>query len=143
MHYRNFSINSNSSSLERLDGEVIIISFTTGQFYSAKGSGADVLSLLREGFSSENIVQILSNHYPSFEYEHSGLDQFISSLLDAGIIHETTANKDTTAFKLPDDLSRSLWDKPELLIHDEIHGLLLVDPIHDTNDEGWPKLKNE
>ena len=143
MHYTNFSINSNSSSLERLDGEVIIISFTTGKFYSTKGSGADVLSLLREGFSSKSIIQILSNYYPTFEYEHSGLDLFISSLLDAGIIHETRVSKETTAFQLPDDLSRSLWDKPELLIHDEIHGLLLVDPIHDTNDEGWPKLKNE
>jgi len=143
MHYRNFSIKSNSVSLERLDGEVIIISFTTGQFYSAKGSGADVLSLLKAGLSSKSIIQILSTNYSTFEYEHSGLDVFISSLLNQGIIQETIETLETETFQLPNDLARSLWNKPELMIHDEIHGLLLVDPIHETNDEGWPKLKNE
>ena len=143
MHYRNFSIKSNSVSLERLDGEVIIISFASGQFFSAKGSGADVLSLLKTGLPSRSILEILSAHYSNFEYEHSGLDTFISSLLAEGIIQETVETIDSDTFQLPNDLARSHWSKPELLIHDEIHGLLLVDPIHETNDEGWPKLKNE
>ena len=143
MHNRNFGIKSNSVSLERLDGEVIIISFTSGQFFSARGSGADVLSLLKAGLPSRSILEILSAHYSNFEYEHSGLDTFISSLLAEGIIQETVETIDSDTFQLPNDLARSHWSKPELLIHDEIHGLLLVDPIHETNDEGWPKLKNE
>lgn len=143
MHFRNFSINSNSVSLERLDGEVIIISFTTGQFYSAKGSGADVLSLLKAGLSTTSIIQILSTYYSTFKNEDSGLDLFLSSLLNLGIIQETIETKETETFQLPNDLVRSLWKKPELLIHDEIRGLLLVDPIHEANDEGWPKIKNE
>ena len=143
MHDRNFSIKSNSVSLERLNGEVIIISFTSVQFFSAKGSGADVLSLLKAGLSSRSILEILSAHYSNFEYEHSGLDILISSLLAKGIIQETIETIESGTFQLPNDLTRSHWSKPELLIHDEIHGLLLVDPIHETNDEGWPKLKNE
>ena len=143
MHDRNFRINSNSVSLERLDGEVIIISFASGKFYSAKGSGADVLSLLKAGLSSRSIIQMLSVHYSTFEYDHSGLDVFISSLLVEEIIEETKETIESETIQLPNDLARSLWSKPELLIHDEIHGLLLVDPIHETNDEGWPKLKNE
>lgn len=143
MHYRNFSIKSNSVSLERLDGEVIIISFSSGQFFSAKGSGADVLSLFKAGLPSRSILEILSAHYSNFEYEHSGLDIFISSLLAEGIIQETVETIDSDTFQLPNDLARSHWSKPKLLIHNEIHGLLLVDPIHETNDEGWPKLKNE
>lgn len=143
MHYRNFSIKSDSVSLERLDGEVIIISFTSGKFFSARGSGADVLSLIKAGLPSRSILEILSAHYSNFEYEHSGLDIFVSSLLSEGIIQETVETIDSDTFQLPNDLARSHWSKPELLIHDEIHGLLLVDPIHETNDEGWPKLKNE
>jgi hypothetical protein len=143
MHYRNFSIKSDSVSLERLDGEVIIISFNTGQFYSAKGSGADVLSMINAGLPSKQIIQMLSAHYSTFEYEHSGLDVFIASLLNVEIIQETIENRETETFQLPNDLARSLWSKPELMSHDEINGLLLVDPIHETNDEGWPKLKNE
>jgi hypothetical protein len=143
MHYRNFSIKSDSVSLERLDGEVIIISFKTGQFYSAKGSGADVLSMIKAGLPSQQIIQMLSAHYSTFEYEHSGLDVFIASLINVEIIQESIENRESETFQLPNDLARSLWSKPELMTHDEIHGLLLVDPIHETNDEGWPKLKNE
>jgi hypothetical protein len=143
MHYRNFSIKSDSVSLERLDGEVIIISFKTGQFYSAKGSGADVLSMIKAGLPSQQIIQMLSAHYSTFEYEHSGLDVFIASLINVEIIQESIENRESETFQLPIDLARSLWSKPELMTHDEIHGLLLVDPIHETNDEGWPKLKNE
>jgi hypothetical protein len=44
---------------------------------------------------------------------------------------------------VPNDTSRATWDKPELFTHNEIHGLLLVDPIHDSTDEGWPKPKND
>jgi hypothetical protein len=143
MLFRNFGIKTDSVSLERLNGEVIIISFSTGQFYSAKGSGADVLSMFKAGLPSESILQMLSAHYSTFEYEHSGLDLFISSLLEVGIIKETIETIETETFQLPNDLARSLWSKPELMTHDEIHGLLLVDPIHETNDEGWPKLKNE
>ena len=143
MHYRNFSIKSNSVALERLDGEVIIISFSSAQFFSARGSGADVLSLFEAGLPSRSILEILSAHYSNFEYEHSGLDIFVSSLLAEGIIQETVETINSDTFQLPNDLARSHWSKPELLIHDEIHGLLLVDPIHETNDEGWPKLKNE
>lgn len=143
MDYRNFRINSNSVSLERLDGEVIVISFTAGKFYSAKGSGADVISLLKIGLPSRSIIQILSAQYSTFEYDHSGLDVFISSLLAEGIIEETKETIESETIQLPNDLARSLWIKPELHIHDEILGLLLVDPIHETNDEGWPKLKNE
>lgn len=143
MILKNYQVNLDSVSMERLEGETIIISFTTGEFYSTQGSGADVLTLLNQGLSSRSMVQILAAHYSNFEFEHSGLEDFILSLFTIGIIVEAKNFIDSDDFKLPNDFNRSLWFKPELQIHNEINGLLLVDPIHETNDEGWPRLKDE
>jgi hypothetical protein len=36
------------------------------------------------------------------------------------------------------DYPRGKWSCPELLIFEDLQDLLLVDPIHDTGEEGWP-----
>jgi hypothetical protein len=35
------------------------------------------------------------------------------------------------------------WSAPELMIFEDLQDLLLVDPIHDTGEEGWPFASRE
>jgi hypothetical protein len=44
---------------------------------------------------------------------------------------------------LLEDNPRGKWSCPELLIFDDLQDLLLVDPIHDTGEEGWPFASRE
>jgi hypothetical protein len=142
MTIRNYSLNYEEITLERLNGEVLIISFSKGKFYSSKGTGADILTLLNERVSTDYVIEVLKSIYPNFSYKISGFEEFIENLFKLEIIREN--NEVITKFvKMPNDTSRASWAKPELLTHDEIHGLLLVDPIHDSTEEGWPKPKND
>ena len=142
MKTSNYRINDKAVTLERIEGEVVIISFSSGKFYSSKGTGADILSLYKNATSNSSIEAILKENYTEFDSENSGLEAFTKNLIALQIIIENTQQTAAT-YNLPNDLKRDSWVKPELHIHDEIHGLLLVDPIHDTNDQGWPKLKDD
>ena len=50
-------INRSGISLERLDGEVVIISFETGKYFNSNGSAADLLFLIEQvgSLSSRNL----------------------------------------------------------------------------------------
>ena len=142
MNLNNYALNYEKITLERLNGEVLIIFFSKGKFYSSKGTGADILTLLNERVSTGHIIEVLKSVYPNFNFEISGFDEFIENLLKLEIIKESNEVINRIV-SVPNDTSRASWDKPELFTHDEIHGLLLVDPIHDSTDEGWPKPKND
>ena len=142
MNLNNYAFNYEKITLERLNGEVLIIFFSKGQFYSSKGTGADILTLLNERVSTGHIIEVLKSVYPNFNFEISGFDEFIENLLKLEIIKESNEAINRIV-SVPNDTSRASWAKPELLTHDEIHGLLLVDPIHDSTEEGWPKPKDD
>jgi hypothetical protein len=42
--------------------------------------------------------------------------------------------------ELPDDYSRAGWIEPTLEVFTDLQDLILVDPIHDASDLGWPRV---
>ena len=137
-----YVLNTGRISMERLSGECIIISFESGNFYSAVGTGADILTLLKNEVSQESWNNILSREYLNFDENNSGITEFLIGLKTNGIIISAPAHT-KTEFELPADIKRENWIHPRLFIHDDLQGLMLVDPIHETSEEGWPKLKDE
>jgi hypothetical protein len=137
---REFLLNSENISQERLDGEVIIISFDSGKYFSAKNSGADVLWLIEKGISRSAWELNLSAEFRNFS--SVGIDAFLDSLVHEKLIVEGEGLIENRA-TLPNDYSRGDWEPPVLVAFNDLEDLLLIDPIHDTSTEGWPNLKNE
>ena len=141
MDYRkNFQLNLQKVSLERLDGEIIILSFSSGYYFSTSGVGADILSLISENISCTLWKQILSNYFPVTEIDENQIDEFIAKLLRFEIIQESEFSVDVKC-DLPLDYQRTQWQVPELQVFSDMQNLLMVDPIHETSLEGWPEKK--
>lgn len=133
-------LNSTSISCERLDGEMVIISFETGKYFNANGSAADILFMIENNVDQSLWQEILSNHFKDFQIEISKIDEFLSKLILERIVVETdTSNFE--AVNLPEDYQRLEWGLPTLLVFDDLADLLLIDPIHDTSLDGWPIKK--
>lgn len=127
---------SSSISSERLNGEIIIISFDSGDYFSCFGTASDILTLINQGANIDQIFETLSIYFKETSVEDQVLS-FIKSCLNEKIIVESDA-KSGTDFNLPNDYDRSKWNEPILEKFSEYNDLLLIDPVHDSSLEGWP-----
>jgi len=141
-HSAQLILNTSNISQERLDGEVVVISFNTGKYFSAKGPAADLFWLLEKGIDQSLWTSILSENFSNFANVDSGITEFLS----AGVAEELFVPLESPSREIPTlpmDYVRTAWETPKLVVFEDLQDLLLLDPIHDTSLEGWPTSHNE
>ena len=133
------SILSKHLTHERLDGEVIIINLQTGLYFSLSGSAADLWSLAHDGLPVEQWISALDGHFSSPVLSED-IEGFIGTLTDNGLVEilESSVPMQGRSIDLPDDYARGAWTRPVLEVFEDLQDLILVDPIHDVSDDGWP-----
>jgi hypothetical protein len=141
-NHLNFKINSGGISFERLDGEVVIISFETGKYFNSNNSAADIFYLIEKGVPQISWSKILSSYFTGFDEQNSGISDFLDMALEEKLLL-VADEVEIKQIDLPSDYLRKGWIKPALLVFDDLADLLLIDPIHDTSTSGWPTQKNE
>jgi coenzyme PQQ synthesis protein D (PqqD) len=127
---------------ETVDGEVILIALDTGSYYSLEGSGADVWAGLVAGRATSEVIAELERRYAA---EPGTIPTAVSDLVrrlveerlvvpaDSGGSAPVAVNghEEGTHERLPFPL-------PVLHKFTDMQDFLLVDPIHDVDDAGWP-----
>ena len=140
-----FRINSPEVVSESFGGEVVAIHFGTGNYYSLTGTAEEILGLLDAGFSIGEVVGNLRSRYeglPPVIADEVG--EFVGALLQEELIvprdgHEEVAIPagDTDLDPVPSD-GRKRFQPPRLEKYGDMQDLLLLDPIHDVDEMGWP-----
>jgi hypothetical protein len=128
-------------SIERLDGEIIAIDFLSGKYGSFIGPSADLLWLVQLGVPRQKWVKLLEDSFvslPATEELEREVESFLQSMTELGII-EPAGQLDGIVESLPADYVRGIWTTPVYAIEDDLVDLLIIDPIHDTSDDGWPQ----
>jgi hypothetical protein len=133
-----FRINSPQVTHETIDGEVVIINLETGSYFSMTGSGAAMWALLGAGASATEVVAELSGQFaaPAQEIRDS-VDTIVATLQAEHLIvpdASRQARVESTAYAN----GNGPFVAPTLQKYTDMQDLLLLDPIHDTADEGWP-----
>lgn len=135
-------INSSGISCERLDGEMVIISFESGKYFNANTAAADILFLIENRIDQSLWAEILLSQFKNFNVGESNIHEFLTKLILENIVQETEESF-FERVSLPEDYQRVEWKVPTLLVFDDLADLLLIDPIHDTSLDGWPIKKND
>lgn len=132
-------INADKVAHETIEDEVIIIHLETGTYYNLNDVGRDVWLGLEAGVPSQAIVKALSSAYGVMpELAGEAVDALLTSLLAEEILVAADSSPtDIEPFKLP-DRSGCPFTSPELTIHTNMADLLMLDPIHDVDEQGWP-----
>lgn len=137
-------VKEESVSLERLDGETILINFDTGQYFSFQGTSADVLWLVQAGIGRADWGSVLEGAFAGLAWDaerDAEVDAFLAGLVEVGVI-ESAAPAGTAAEPLPTDYERGAWSAPSVFANDDLADLLVIDPIHDTSEDGWPQSRS-
>lgn len=121
---------------ESVDGEVLIVHLGTGAYYSARGTGNLVWQMVASGATCESAAAALGNGAgPATALP--AVEAFVEQLVDEDLIRpRTTPPRESPAPSAPLTFSEPLLEK-----FTDMQDLLLLDPIHDVEDEGWPNAK--
>ena len=141
---QNLNLNLENTSWERIDGEIIVISYNNGKYYSVNKQGSDLLYLIEMKVKRELWSEILKLNFQNFAENTETtqkIDEFIEKCLNEKLLTIGVTNIERV--ELPNDYTRDNWESPELRIFDDLTDILLIDPVHDTSLEGWPNLKND
>lgn len=131
-------------SMERLDGETIVINFDSGEYFSFRGSSADILWLVEAEVSEQSWGKLLESEFPDLHWNlerQQEVHTFLQDLASAGLIETTDAPSINSVDGLPNDYPRTSWSAPSVQAHDDLVDLLVIDPIHDASDGGWPNTR--
>ena len=128
---------------ETIDGEAVIINLDSGNYYSLVEAGSLIWALVDRGASASEVHELLQQ---SYQGDATDIDRGVQDLLvqlqqeslivpvdGAAAFHATQLNQPTNGHEKPS------FNPPSLNKYSDMQELLLLDPIHDVDDAGWPK----
>jgi len=140
-----FRINSPKVAHEIFDDEVVIINFESGNYFSLEKVGVDIWDFLQSGATVSEIIEGVSQRYKSRRaIIESAVNQFLSELQQEEIIvadnTKEAENVKGTRARAEAGLKAetSDFETPVLKKYSDMQELLLLDPIHEVDDGGWP-----
>jgi len=143
-----FRINTPRVVHQTIDGETIIIDFDNGTYFSADGVGAMIWEQIAQNASVDEIVHALTQHYAGDGADiKKGVGQFLIELeresLIAPLDSPPPAPRAAPVIPDPSLAARPAFQAPSLNKYTDMQDLLLLDPVHDVDEQGWPVRKKD
>jgi hypothetical protein len=137
-----YAVNQPRIISENIDGEVVMIDLVTGSYYSLNATGAEIWACFEGPRTLSQITTAISSRYDRDQADRveAAVRGFIGELETAELI--VAANGATAA-----ETNEAVWsgngaaspyERPELTVYRDMQDLLLLDPVHEVDDGGWP-----
>jgi hypothetical protein len=143
MTNQRFRVNTPTVTHETIDGEAVIINLDSGNYYSLVDVGSFIWGLVEKGASANEVQDLVLQTYQA---NASDVDQGVQDLLvqlqqenlivpvdEAGALDLSEVLPSNNGHEKPS------FNPPSLHKYSDMQELLLLDPIHDVDDAGWPK----
>jgi len=143
MNNQRFRVNTPTVTHETIDGEAVIINLDSGNYYSLVDAGSLIWALVDRGASASEVHELLQQ---SYQGEATDIDRGVQELLaqlqqENLIVPVDEAAAADLAGVLPstNGHEKPSFNAPSLNKFSDMQELLLLDPIHDVDEAGWPK----
>ena len=126
---------------ETVDDETIVVHLDTGTYHSIKGDGMLLWNAFIDGASlAEIAVAVAERTGASSEQVEQSLAAFSTKLLAEGLIVPSESGAGPSS---PVDLSGggSGLLEPSLESYSDMQDLILLDPVHEVDEQGWPHVQ--
>jgi hypothetical protein len=143
-----FQVNKPNVILETFEDEVVLINLDSGNYYSLEKIGAEIWKLIESGAALDEIVESVSRTYKGSRQDiERTIHQFTDELRQEGLIvqgepkegcsteGQSARVENTVEAEKPD------FEAPILHRCTDMQDLLLLDPIHEVDETGWPTRK--
>lgn len=126
---------------ESVDGETLIVNLDTGAYYSATGVGDAVWTLIAEAAPTDAIVDAIADRSGAPRDDvAAAVTALVRELLDEGLVVSADGGIPAGAVLTPNGSARGplVFERPVLHKYTDMQDLLLLDPVHEVDDAGWP-----
>jgi hypothetical protein len=148
--FRMYRINSPKVIHETIDGETVLVNLDSGNYYSLDRVGVDVWNLIESRVDQGGIIEAIARRYAGErETMERAIHHFMKELEQDALIvkdDEIGLEKGTglgTDDDAPTEDERKPFEVPVLNKYTDMQDLLLLDPIHDVDESGWPSPKSD
>ena len=126
---------------EVIDGEAVLINLVSGNYYSIDRIGADIWRYIEMGTSVEQLMDIVARKYDASRATiETAVNNLLADLLEQSLIIEAECQPQSiTQLAVEKRQEKLPFEAPALYIYTDMAELLLLDPIHDVDETGWPK----
>jgi hypothetical protein len=144
MDAERYAIDETRIVSEVIGGEAIVINLANGYYYSLEGTAAEVWSFLGKGRSVSEIVSALRSRY-----DCSGADPepSVRALITAWRADDLIVPAEPDGRPAGESLTaaagsehRPSFSAPSFQRFTDMQEFLLVDPIHEVDERGWPNV---
>jgi hypothetical protein len=134
-----YRINRPKVISEAFEDEVVAVNFDTGSYYGMRTTALTIWKLLERGASTQTLTRRMTSLYDGDQQAISeAVSEFLEQLRTHDLIAEA-AGADIGPEPTADH--RAPWEPPVLSVYEDMKDLLLLDPIHDVDEQGWPARK--
>lgn len=138
-----FRVNSPNVIHEIIDGEAVLVNLENGSYYSIDSVGAVVWDYVEKGLSSNQIVEAIAAQYEGEQADITvGIQQLFDQLQAEQLVVAggvASANGHAPAVsEAVNGQAKPPFEAPVLHKYTDMEDLLLLDPIHDVDESGWP-----
>lgn len=136
---RRYEINAPAVVSEIIDGEAVIMHLKSGNYFSTSDSGGVIWNGLEKRDDVDGLAKSLVAAYAlSHGDATNALDGFIAKLVSHDLIRVAADGAALpAAIEVPAQASAP-FQPPVLNVFSDMKDLLLLDPIHDVDEAGWP-----
>ncbi|MEH2247877.1 PqqD family protein [Nostoc sp.] len=145
MNYKTcFKFRDSQIVYEFFDDEVILIDLNNGKYYHLNRVGLIILKGIEQQKSLLEIIQLLFQNFINCPPDlQQVVTNFLEELQQESLIVVNTevldnGNNTEVSQNDPSSESLSVFELPSLKKYTDMQDLLLLDPIHDVDDAGWP-----
>ena len=133
-----FCLQESQVVLEAFEDETIAVNLGSGRYYSLNLMGAETLDLLVSRREFGAVVEHLAVRYRAELSEvEAVVEGFVRLLLDEGLVTIAPGADSGGAFPAP-SAAGVRFAAPHLSVYSDMQDLLLLDPIHEVDETGWP-----
>ena len=145
MNNQRFRVNTPTVTHETIDGEAVIINLDSGNYYSLVDVGSFIWGLIEKGASASEVQNVILQTYQGDATDvDRGVQELLAQLQQENLIvpADSELEKHSILLKVVpanNGHEKPSFNPPSLHKYSDMQELLLLDPIHDVDDAGWPK----
>jgi hypothetical protein len=131
---------------ETIDGEAVIINLDSGNYYSLVEAGSLIWALVDKGASAREVQDLVQQSYQGNALDiDRGIRDLLNQLQQENLIvpvdgvPEVNLNELKQILPYNNGHEKPSFNPPSLNKYSDMQELLLLDPIHDVDEAGWPK----
>ena len=138
MHY---IVDERRIAHQTVDGEVIAIDFVNGAYFSMRATAGEIWQMLVANMALDAVIALYQENSPlPAETLVAEIQAFASELLATRLLQPNDA-PGTAQPTLPAIVAqRKPYTPPQLEKFEDMADLIMLDPVHDVSDAGWPHI---